>query len=640
VSGSFYALFTSWTPADLLGTAVAALLFLAPGVGPALAVARRMRWGAAAVVAGSFTASTALAAVAVLAGAWTGFSLEGGITVWVVLVAAANGGSYFVGRGQPRIRADVPGLLIAGVAGFAALIQRPWFKISADTFYHLAAARSLLVRDALVVTDPFHGTDVAVADPTSGVLHTMLAMASRLTTVDMAVLWSGLTVVGAVVIVCAFYALVRRLAPVEWAASVGVAAYVVCNQFLDFRASAYPNRISIAVVFLGILCLVELLEKPSRTAAASAIAAGVAVAALHVGNAEFYLIAGAAMAFWSLVDGMVAHRRKEPSAFRGSGALLGALAVTAVLSLPFILPKLGLVASSSMVDTAAAVSRVDLFQMGPLVIARPGRFFDGGTLPFVLTTALALFMGGWSLVRRDRVSLATLALCSLPALLLVDPPVTTLAVRFSFYNLARIAQLLGFTTYIAIAWALARPKGSGGRSQVVFLASIALVATLGICIPYLQTTYTSTVGAVRKGMNVSVFRSRAEDMRNLWGAATVERIVRALPGYPMIAAEDETGYLFSGFATVRLVAVPRSHSPLAVEVADGPQRREDMRLLLFPTATVAERRAILTRWKADYVLLWSARQSEKSALASMLAQPEIFEPVETSGKLTLLKVRR
>ncbi|HEX9094175.1 MAG TPA: hypothetical protein VF902_09350 [Coriobacteriia bacterium] len=640
MSPGYYAVFTSWTPQDLLASLVAAVCFLAPGVGPAIAAARRLRWGAAAVVAGSFAASSALAAVSMLVGTWLGLTLEAGIALWLVLAAAAAVGSYFLGRGQARVSADLPGLAIAGVAVLAGLIERPWFKISADTFYHVAAARSLLVRDALTVTDPFHGTAIGVADPTSGVLHTMLAMVSRTTGMDMAVVWAGLTVVGGAVLVCGFYALVRRLAGARWAAAVGTLAYVVANQFVDFRASAYPNRISMVVVFFGVLCLAEVLDRPSWTAAGAAVIAGVSVSALHVGTAEFFWIAGAALAFWALVDGLVARLRDGRFAFDGFGALAGVLAASAVLSLPFILPKFGVVASSAMVDTAAAVSRVDLFQMGPLVITRPGRFFDGGTLPFVMTTALALFMGGWALVRRDRVGLAALALCSLPAVLLVDPPVTTLAVRLSFYNLARIAQLFGFTTYVAIAWALARPKGSGGRSQAVFLASIALVAMLGISVPYLQTTYTPTTGATRKGMNVSVFKSRAEDMRNLWGADTVARIAGALPSYPMVAAEDETGYLFSGFASVRLVAVPRSHSPLAVEVVDGPQRREDMRLLLFPTATAAERRAILTRWEADYVLLWSARQTEKDALVSMLGQPELFEPVDVSGALTLLRVKR
>jgi len=173
------------------------------------------------------------------------------------------------------------------------------------------------------------------------------------------------------------------------------------------------------------------------------------------------------------------------------------------------------------------------------------------------------------------------------------------------------------------------------------LAGVALVAMLAICVPYLQTTYTPTPVARRKGMNVSVFKSRAEDMRNLWGRETVESITAALAGYPMIAAEPETGYLFSGFASVRLAASPRSHSPLAVELVDGPERREDMDRLLLPSTGVEERRAILKRRDAGYVLLWSARQAEKDALASMLAQPELFEPVgDTSAKLTLLRVVR
>jgi hypothetical protein len=527
------------------------------------------------------------------------------------------------------------------VAVLFALLERPWFKPSADTFYHLAAARSLIVRDALVVTDPFHGTAVAVADPSSGVLHTMMAFFARVTSMDMAALFSGWTALGALLLALGFYAMVRRLAPVTWAAAVATGAYLVANQFMDFRALGYPNRLSIAFVFLGILLLAEVFDKPSWTAGAAIVATGVATSAMHVGNAEFLFIAGAAVAFWALVDAFVERWRAGRWALDGFLAVAGTLAVTAALSLPFILPKLGVVSGSSMVDTEAAVSRVDLLQIGAFVITRPGRFFDGGTLPFVMTTAFAVFMAGWLLVKRDRVALTAFAICSLPLLLLVNPPLTTLAVKLSFYNLARISALLGFTFFVAIAWALARPLGRGGGSQSAFLAAVSLVAALVISIPYLQTTWTEQVGAVRKGMNVSVWRNRVADVRALWGYGALASIREHLGGsHPMVAAELETGYYFAGLADIRLVAAPRAHSPLAIEVVNGQKRREDILRFLYATASVSERRAIIETWGIEYVLLAKGTARERDAAASMAAQPELFERVDDTPSLLLLRVRR
>jgi hypothetical protein len=160
-------------------------------------------------------------------------------------------------------------------------------------------------------------------------------------------------------------------------------------------------------------------------------------------------------------------------------------------------------------------------------------------------------------------------------------------------------------------------------------------------VPFLQTTWTDTVGAVQKGMNVSVWLCRDSDIRDAWGYDTLDRIRKALgESRPMIAADPETGYYFAGLSDVRLVASPRSHTTLVVELVDGPARRRAIELLFFPTATVAERRAILSRWGVDYVVLWKSRVKERDAATSMLAQPELFEVVDVSRDLVVLRVKR
>lgn len=636
-----HALLTAQTPSDLLATLVVLSFALLPGLAMGVAVARRLRLGWAAAIVGAFATSATLASVIMLFGSYAKAPLAAGVVAYLAGGVALTWWALRLAKDRPALETDLPGLALGLVAVLFAIVERPWFKASADTFYHLAAARSLIVRDALVVTDPFHGTAVAVADPSSGLLHTMMTFFARITSMDMAALFSGWTALGALLLTLSFYALVKRLAPVTWAATVGTAAYLVANQFMDFRALGYPNRLSIALVFLGILMLTEVFDSPSWTAGAAVVATGVAASAVHVGNAEFLFIAGAAIAAWALVDAVIARWRDGGWAFDGFLAVAVTLAATAVLSLPFILPKLGVVSGSSMVDTAAAVSRVDLLQIGAFVVTRPGRFFDGGTLPFVLTCALALLMAGWSLVKRDRVALSAFAICSLPLLLLVNPPITTLLVKFSFYNLARISALLGFTFFIAIAWAFARPAGSGGRSQAVFLATVSLVAALAICVPYLRTTWTEQIGAVRKGMNVSVWRNRMADIRAVWGYGALASIREHLGGsHPMVAADLETGYYFSGLADIRLVAAPRAHSPLAIEVVNGPERRDAIVRFLYATATVAERRALIEKWDIEYVLLAKSTEKEREAAKSMAAQPELFQLVDDTRTLVLFRVKR
>ncbi|MDO8962889.1 MAG: hypothetical protein Q7W30_00170 [Coriobacteriia bacterium] len=632
---------TAQTPADVLALLVALVGMLAPGAVLAWALARRLRLGWAAAIPGALAISGAIATLIMLVGGRLGLPVVAGVAAYVIAGVGLSAWGLALAKGQPVLEADRPGLLLGLAAVVMALIERPWFKVSADTFYHLAAARSLLVRDALVVTDPFHGTATVVPDPSSGVLHTMMALTSRMSAMDMAQLFSGVTALGALALALSFYVLATRMAcgnarVAAWA----TAGYLVANQFADFRALGYPNRLSMALISFALAMLVETIVRPSRPAAALAVAAGVTVCAMHVGNAEFYLLLLGAAFVWAWV--LVAWTRVRDGAadMRGALAVTGVLAFTVALAVPLLLPKLGVVGGSTIV-AAASFSRPELWRIGPLVVTRAGRFFDGGDIAFGLTFALAVLSGGWALVRRDRTAAATFAIVSLPGLLLAFPPVTTFFVRWSYYNLERLAALTGFTLFVGIAWALARAREERGGRQALALGGASLAIAALLALPYLQTTFTERVGAVRQGMNVSVWRSRDGDIRNLWGYETIDRF-RVLfgDGNPMIAGDPETCYYLASLVDVRIAAVSRSHSPLAIELKSGRRRRADMRSLLLPTETVAERRAILDRYGATYVLVWRSRLREREAGVSMRNQPELFEVADESKRLTLFRVKR
>lgn len=641
-------------PADAWAALLVAATVVLPGVPAGIAIARRLGMGWTGAVATALCVTSAAAGVVMLAGPLAGVGLGGGIVAMLVALAAATVIALRAARPSPPVRPGLAGVALAAGAAAVALVQGPWLRPSADTFYHLAAARSLLVRDALVVTDPFHATAVATADPSSGVLHTMLAMAQRVTGADMLVLWTGMTVVGAALTVAAFHALAARVAGdgprAGAAAAVATALYCVCTLVADLRAAAYPNRISLAIVFVGLALVVELLERPSAAAALGVGVAAAAVSAMHVGSAELFVLLVLAVGAWSAIAAATGRLRASGGAPAGAGAgaparagwwLPAGVAGVVLVAAAFLASKVGVVAGSSMVDSASALARADLFRIGPFVVAPASAYFDGGDAAFVLTAALVVLMGGWAAIRRDRAALAAFAICSAPVLLLACPPVTTLAARVSFYNLARIAALLGFTTPLAIAWALARRGREGGARQAWALGTVAATVLVVLAVPYLRTTWADSPGAVRRGMNVSVWKARLTDVRAQWGFGETRRLVRAIgEDAPVVASDPETGYYLSGLATVRLVAVPRSHSPLAIELVSGAARRAAMRELMLPTTSEPRRREILDEWGADLVLVWLSRPGARPVAASMEAQPGLFRTREASTKLRLYEVVR
>lgn len=637
---AYLSLLAAQAPGDLLAVALATALGLAPGLVLATALARRLGWGWEAAVPLSFALSVAAAGIASLAGMYAHAGVWAGVGVFALAAAAMTAGGVVLSRdAAPMPDPDVPGLAFGFAAALLAFLERPWFKTGADTWYHLAAVRSLLERDELIVTDPFHGSVISTPDPGSGVVHTMLALWSRLTTIDPAGLLVGLGVVGAAVLALAFYALVKRLSGCRWAALTAAAAWLLLNQLGDLRAISYPNRLTIALVMLGTLALTELLARPSRAAGAVAVLCGVTAGAVHAGNAQFFYLTGGAFAFWGLADGLIARRRDGRWDFGPGLAVVGVLAATVVLSLPFLLPRIGVVNSSGMVGSEAAVINPDLFALGPFVVTRPGRYFDGGTIAFVVTSALALFMAGWAAVRRDRVTVAAFALASMPALLLFDPPVTTVLVRYSYYNMWRMSLLMGFTAYVALAWALARPRASGGRSQAIALAGVLVFAVAASAAQPLAATWT---GYRLKGY-ADVWETRRIDVRQRWGEADLERIRAEFGGrYPMVAGDVDSTYLLAGLMPARILAGPRRHYPLAIQLTTGPQRRMDVEALMRGSATEAQRRAVLAKWDVDYVFLWlgSGRPQEAAAYDSMKRQTALFESVLVTPRLALLRIRR
>ncbi len=624
-----------------------------PGLGVALWAGRRLEWGLAAIVSAAFAVTLAMAAAVAglghLAGAGpvVGAAALGGVGLsgWVFSWRAG-------GLGRP-VRWDLSGSAVALAAMLAAAFERPWFAFSPDTFYHLAAVRSLIQRGELMVTDPFFGTSTTALDPTSGTLHGHLAMVSAALGVDVAYLWVGVTAVGAGMVMLAFWSLARRVSGSALAASVAAVGYGVFGLLADFRMFGQPNRLTIAFALVLVLAAVELLDREDRyddedrrdeedrrervTAGVLFVLAGLAAMPAHLGTAQLVVVLTVLVVFWAIVsDAIQRCWRSTPVAF-------GSAAVLAAISAPLVLGRVGRVAGSNVVGVLDEIERESVLLIGDgLALVRPGYVIGGGLAAFILMTvlaAVAVYRGARS---RDGAAGLTGVLGLVALVLLTNPLVTPHLMRYSQYMVERVGGLLAFAPFMVVAWGLGRsddPDRRRGR-LCVLLAAALLLAHGAWSLPRTAATFRPPPEEFeRRGQTYTVAESREADVRGSWGRSAYLALKDlAEDDYPVIAATPPTGYAIAAFAPVRITASPVSHTPLVIAQESGLERREDMEALFDPDAGAVERRDILERYDAEYVALWTANDEDAFALPTMGEQDELFEPVIESRRLVVFRV--
>ncbi len=632
---------------DLIGVAAAAAAGLGLGLPFAFGVGLRLGWELPGVLALSFAGSI----VSVGLGAVLAAALGGGLVLGAgIALAVATIPAILVLRRARGVGLGVgaQGLTLGALAGGLAYFERPWFEYVSDTFYHLAAARSLLASDSTLVTDPFYGTSTTSLDPTSGVFHSWMAMTSRVSGVEVEQVFFGMTVLGAAALVWAFWYLARRVSDSQTIATIATVAFVFLGLWGDLRMAGLPNRFTVAFLCIALLALWESATgERGRGARLAAIVAGAAALFSHIASAGVFIMFALSAAVATSLFG----RRLRAEGARGP-AVLPAL-VALVLAVPVLAPRLAVVADSSMTTGGSDLPSTFIRLPANLVIAQPGAYVGGGAVAFILMAVVAALALGVGARHRDGRTLTLAAFVSMPVVFLLFPPVTTLAVNISRYMTARLALMLKFVPFLAVAWILgeafrARRGEAGSPSRTgayrgfsVLLGAGILVAHLWVSWPLTQVTFVRIEDQMRNGEAYTVYESRDTDVRDSWGPSALWD-ARSTFGdeYPIVAASPETGYYLAGLANCAIVAAPPSHSPLAVETVDGPQRRADMEMLLDPRVTVRERAEILTRRDADYVALSPGTGIESLTWDSMRAQPELFEPVVVTRRFVLLRVLR
>lgn len=588
-------------------------LLLAPGWGFAYAFARRERLSWPWVVSLAYSWGVAWCSVLAIAAFYLHLSLS--FVEWGYLAALPFSAylTWRTARHAHRTGAKrMPLLLEAPVLGIAALVtamlQQPWWFGSADSFFHLAAARSLLATGRPIVTDPMFGTASSVPDSTAGMWNTVMAVVARVLGTDVATVFPALTAFSAFVVVISFWVLAREGSRSRVAASAATVAYVVAVWYTDFRAFGNPNKISVALALTGVALLVHLASRQDWTLVIAAGITGLSALAVHLAPGELFVLAGGAIAVVLGVFWLVRRRRKAGAGFRaGALAVLGGIGLSVLLELPTLYPRVTALEGTTVLGQDSFTLAGGDLVAGPLGIRYvvPGAFGFGGPWLFWLTLAVA----GVALlvaVRTDsRRTLAVAAALLLAPTLTLFLPISTPALCFSSYMVARMVDLLRFTPYLALAWAWGSLPRTRVRVPARALGAALVVAALVTQWPFILSTYVQGEGAKRHGYIYSVAVSQQEDLRKRWGFDAIFEM-RKLFGdsYPVVLADPFTGYHLAGLETVASVATLPTHTPVFLTPEEAATRSDEATAFFDPKTTEQERLAIVKRYHVRYVFVW------------------------------------
>jgi hypothetical protein len=620
----------------LSGEWLVAIAFVAvcamPGAGLAALATRRVRLDVVEFAGLSITLTiAALSAVATLV------HFAGG-GLWLVALAwalAVPAGTWALAREwraglRARVSGEAGGLWLVGAVGLLAAAQRPYFFSNSDIFYHVAAVRSLVTSGRVFPTDPIYGTATTVMDPTSGVWHTLQAAFAMVSARDAVTVYAGALAVGALVLACGLWSLLRRVTGDPLVAHAVTLVSIALIHDMDIRTAGYPNQVSFGTALLAIALFSRLIDQRSGALVLLAAAAAFATETMHLGSAQLVLVAGAVVAAFTLLPAAADRGRPRTATPAGAGRIAFALAAGTLPALAVMGPRLVALRGSTVLGEQALriLSRDVLTLPGGLEILRPGSY-SAPVLVYFFAVACAAAAAYVGTRRNEAGSLTAGAVGLLPGLLLNDPLITPLMLRFSAHMAYRLALLTRFSLLLGPAWVV-------GRIAAVRPWTRRWIFGLGVGAGAMLMVL-SFVGFAPLEMG-SIADSWTKDVRSVWGADALAAARREIGyGTPAVAGGLVTTYQATGLLPVRAMAVLESHSPYHVEVVSGEERRADAETLMRADTSEATRRAILARWDVRYVVIGDS-DPERETQASMLAQPGLFEPVVSSPGFTMLRV--
>ena len=522
----------------------------------------------------------------------------------------------------------------AGVAAWAGV----WLSRTADTFYHLAAVRSLIDKDEPLVSQVIYAESISSGlpsglDPTSGTWHLALALVAKLSGLDVVVLWTLLPPLMALLLVLAFYTFAAVLFQNRWWALAATVLHFALFMGMDFRTSAYPNVITKAMLWMGLAAAFRYLSLGDRRGLAFAGAMAFTLASIHIFAIQLYLVSLGAMA-----AAAVLLFRWRPHLRRDIARLAVLIGSGLVLALPMVVARAqgaGLATDSdtgideygSLVRLGRALESIPLLdRLGDTVLSpitslsisreaadelfvyhRAALGYDELLSGEIATYLLVLLLVPGLLMGR-RLNMYLVATTLLVPLVVFNPLlVTAVSFRVDDIALLRLPQLvpnalvwvaalaplasrlgrlaLRHRLELARRYALAslrRWPALGGLASV--LPAPGLISVYGLLVaPVVAVSAVFAAGGLVNGLLYNYLPSERGIYSVRESKSTTLHYDQGLFGYlrenavegAVVLADPVSSYYISGFVGTPVVAVPWKHSPRRVERTDGDQRRLD-----------------------------------------------------------------
>jgi hypothetical protein len=500
--------------------------------------------------------------------AWSGYLLGSGFTgvraaAIAVVVVAGIGSLAALRYRRPAVADPVsPRWTMWAVAAIAlgaalsALYSGFWLSATADSFYHLAAVRSIIEHGTALPKQVFFSEPVPAPDPTSGAWHLAVALVSNLSGQDPVMVWHVMTVALAPLMVLGFFALSLAITRSGIAALIVCALYMVVALSFDFRNVANPNQFGDILAWLALAFALRFADNGAGSELVVAAPTAFAASAVHGALSPFLLVALAGGVAAAIVV-------RSPSRKR----LAVAAAVVGAAALPLLIVDALILAASTPYAAMAVRSPLPLVTVHhPWTWVWPSFwYYNPGT---VLGTAFAVTLLRYWRAGEAGAGLVVAALVAVPAAALTPLFARTYSGQ---YLLARVAFVLEPLAWIALGWGLALAVGAlRGRLKVPAIALLAVCAVAMAPAFYLGPLARFLFPATSTR---SFAYSRSTDLTVAWSDRLAA--IGKLPQSAIVLAEPKMGYELAGLTGREVVAVPLTHTPAQIEVRDGPRRRAD-----------------------------------------------------------------
>ncbi|MFH1277019.1 MAG: hypothetical protein ABIK65_01355 [Candidatus Eisenbacteria bacterium] len=490
---------------------------------------------------------------------------------------------------RPRFAAPHPLPLLALAAALIAAGRGGLLTWPSDGPDHVAMIREIQATgESFPITSYYARSTDQAKDARKGFLFGAAAVAANETGAGAETAYDSLPALAAAFFLLALYALAREAlgagGGAVLASSYGFLSWDGGPLGVWFARSGSPYLFSGPLVWAALLVMLRA-SKGKGAAPAAALASGFALMAVHIYGAFTALLLGGlfVLALFFVPRGENVSRRSAVAAlaFVAAGCLPVALwryAATYPPLDPIHTHLQGILRFSDHLYTA-----------NPLIAFRPVGLF--GLSGFVLSLFLL------RRARRETGILFAVSVTLLPFLVILNPWIVPLLVPFVGYLLGRIVWFGGHWLVLGAVTAMLAGAAVRRGGAVRTAAIAALLALHGL---FAGSLWAGDAGLLGRPTAGNRFRLADHPGPERW-RDLFDYMGRELPARATVATDPITGYLIPAFTPQKTVAIRAQHSSPADPYA--PARLDDMVRAMSPYIDGVETEGILSRRKADYVLL-------------------------------------